>query len=277
MYLCPMLKEYTIANILQTHQGDIPYYVGTFEGTDDPDIEWPHRHAFYSLVWFTEGNGFYVVDFQEYEIRKDRIFSVSPRQVHNWDYSENSRGYVLMIDLAFARQLQLEPLYPYVDITTQAPFLQQIFGNLLDESTRQDALSTKTIQSAISYLYSLLARIADNNPNPYPAVNETIEALRKLIYENNTLQKVEDYARKMNLPEDTFNTMVKTFTGISAKQYILDLKITEAKRQLIYSQFNINEIAFNLGFEDPSYFTRLFKKKTGLSPSAFLKKYRKHL
>lgn len=272
-----MLKEYTIAHILQSPQETIPYYIGTFEGTDDPDIEWPHRHAFYSLVWFTEGTGFYVVDFQEYEIRKDRIFFVSPKQVHNWDYSENSCGYVLMIDLTFARQLQLESHYPYVDITTQNDFLQELFTNLVDESSKDDALSSKAIQSGISYLYAVLARIANDNGHHYPATNQTIDTFKKLVYENHTLHKVEDYARKMNLPEDTFNTLVKTSTGISAKQYILDLKITEAKRQLIYSQFNINEIAFNLGFEDPSYFTRLFKKKTNLSPSDFLKKYRKQL
>ena len=270
-----MLKEYTIADILQSPQETIPYYIGTFEGTDDPNIEWPHRHTFYSLVWFTEGTGFYVVDFQEYEIRKDRIFFVSPKQVHNWDYSENSRGYVLMIDLMFARQLQLESHYPYVDITTQNAFLQELFTNLLDESSKDDTLSSIAIQSGISYLYAVLARIANDNGPHYPAANQTIDTFKKLVYENHTLHKVEDYARKMNLPEDTFNTLVKTSTGISAKQYILDLKITEAKRQLIYSQFNINEIAFNLGFEDPSYFTRLFKKKINLSPSAFLKKYRK--
>lgn len=270
-----MLKEYTIADILQSKDESIPYYMGTFEGTDDPDIEWPHRHAFYSLVWFTEGTGFYVVDFQEYEIKRDRIFFVSPRQVHNWDYSENSRGYVLMVDVTFARQLQLELLYPYVDISAQHAFLQPIFNNLLDESSGNDILSSKTVQSGISYLYVVLARIANDNNNYYPAVSEAIEAFKKLVYENTTLHKVEDYARKMRLPEEALNTLVKTSTGISAKQYILDLKITEAKRQLIYSLYNINEIAFNLGFEDPSYFTRLFRKKTGLSPSAFLKKYRK--
>lgn len=128
-----MLKEYTIADILQSNNEHIPYYIGTFEGTDDPNIEWPHRHAFYSLVWFTEGNGFYVVDFQEYEIRKDRIFFVSPKQVHNWDYSENSQGYVLMIDSALAAELQAETLYPYIDITAESNLLRDIFTHLLDE------------------------------------------------------------------------------------------------------------------------------------------------
>lgn len=271
-----MLKEYTIADILELPQEIIPYYIGTFEGTEDPDIEWPHRHAFYSLVWFTEGNGFYVVDFQEYDIKANRIFFVNPRQVHNWDYSENSRGYVLMIDRTFAQQLKIETSHSYVDVTTsQASFLNGLFTNLTDESNKGDTLSVTTLQAGIAYLYAVLGRIANETNVHHPAAGETMEALRKLVYDNHNLHKVEDYARKMNLPEDVFNELVKTSTGISAKQYILDLKITEAKRLLIYSKLNINEIAFNLGFEDPSYFTRLFKKKTALSPSGFLKKYRK--
>jgi len=272
-----MINEYSINEILELPNKNIPYYIGTFEGTDDPDIEWPHRHAFYSLVWFTEGTGFYVVDFQEYEIKKDRIFFVSPKQVHNWDYSENSRGYVLMIDNTLATELQAETLYPYIDNTSENNLLENIFNNLLDEFKRQDNLSDRHIKSGITYLYALSERLAGESNNHQPLANDNIQNLRRLVYENHNLHKVEDYARKMNLPEDTFNTLVKTSTGISAKQYILDLKITEAKRQLIYSHFNINEIAFNLGFEDPSYFTRLFKKKTSLSPSAFLKKYRKQL
>lgn len=272
-----MLKEYTIADILQSQQNNIPYYIGTFEGTDDPDIEWPHRHAFYSLVWFTEGTGFYVVDFQEYEIKKDRMFFVSPKQVHNWDYSENSRGYVLMIDSTLATELHTETIYPYIDITAENNLLKNIFIHLLDEFKRQDNLSDRHIKSGIAYLYALSERIAGESNKYHYLADDRMQTLRQLVYENHNLHKVEDYARKMNLPEDTLNTLVKTSTAISAKQYILDLKITEAKRLLIYSQFNINEIAFNLGFEDPSYFTRLFKKKTSLPPSIFLKKYRKQL
>ncbi len=195
--------------------------------------------------------------------------------MHNWDYSENSHGYVLMIDSTLATELHTETSYPYIDIKTENNLLENIFNNLLDEYKRQDNLSDRHIKSGIAYLYALSERIAGESINNQPFANNSMQSLRRLVYENHALHKVEDYARKMNLPEDVFNTLVKTSTGISAKQYILDLKITEAKRQLIYSNFNINEIAFNLGFEDPSYFTRLFRKKTNLSPTAFLKKYRK--
>ena len=114
-----------------------------------------------------------------------------------------------MLDLTFARQLQLESHYPYVDITTKNDFLQELFTNLVEESSKDDALSSKAIQSGISYLYAVLARIANDNGPHYPAPNPTIDTFRILVYENHTPHKVEDYARKMNLPEDTFNILLK--------------------------------------------------------------------
>jgi transcriptional regulator len=53
------------------------------------------------------------------------------------------------------------------------------------------------------------------------------------------------------------------------------MKITEAKRLLLYTTLNINEIAFKLGFEDNSYFAKIFRQKTSFSPTAFQKKYLK--
>lgn len=63
----------------------------------------------------------------------------------------------------------------------------------------------------------------------------------------------------------------KSQTGIGVKQYLLDLKIEEAKRLLTSSPLNVSEISDLLSFENPQYFAKIFKKKTGVSPS----KYRK--
>ncbi len=271
-----MLNEYSISEILDSTSDYIPYYIGTFEGTEDPEIDWPHRHSFYSVVWFTEGSGFYVVDFQEYAIEPDRIFLVNPKQIHNWDYSEHSKGYVLMIDTTLALELNLDSTTSYIDIKDENLFFKNIFTNLIEELERNDELSDKNMKSGLSYLYGLIKRCSENQQSKTNLPNPTIERLKRLIFENPHLTTVEQYADILHTTEEYLNSQSKKSTGISAKQYILDSKITETKRQLIYSEDNINEIAFRLGFEDSSYFSRIFKKKTTLSPSDFLKKYRKH-
>ncbi len=267
-----MLKEYSISDILALPSQHIPYYAGTFEGTEDPEIEWAHRHSFFSLVWFTEGTGFYVIDFEEYEIKPDRVFFVSPKQIHNWDYSENCKGYILTVDSTLGEELNSKYSFPYIDINGKTKdLLSAIFPDLTANFEKQN-----DIRIDIQYVYQLCERFAKRNKVQYHASNPYIINFKKLISENHMQQHTIDwYTDKLHLPAEELNAICKECMGTTAKQYLLDVQLTEAKRLLLYSDCNINEIAFQLGFEDSSYFSRIFKKKTSLTPSDFLKKYRK--
>lgn len=271
-----MLKEYSISDILDLPSQHIPYFVGTFENTEDAELDWPHRHNFYSLVWFTQGNGFYVIDMQEYEIVPNRLFLVYPKQIHNWNYSENCKGYILLCDPTLVLELNLTPIASYLDITYNKLFIENIFTNLLKEKKRNDHLTYESIKAGILYLHSVLKRVAEESQVVRTVVDKTINKLNQIIFEDPYCTKIERYAEKIGMPIENLNTLCKNITGISVKQYILDVKVTEAKRLLIYTSNNISEIAFSLGFEDSSYFARIFKKRTTLSPTEFLKKYRKH-
>ncbi len=270
-----MLKEYSISDILGLPPQHISYFVGTFEGTDDADIEWPHRHNFYSLIWFTEGSGFYVIDMQEFEIIPNRIFQVSPKQIHNWDYAENSKGYILVCDASLALTLNLGYSSPYIDIGDKASLLKEIFTNLLTETKKNDNLACRNVESGISYLYAILERLSADKKIKSQGLDKTLERLKHVVYEDFHQTKVERYAEMIGFSADILNPVCKQITGITLKQFILDLKVTEAKRLLIYSDKNINEIAYSLGFDDSSYFSRIFKKKTSFTPLGFIKKYRK--
>lgn len=267
-----MLKEYAISDILALPSQHIPFYTGTFEGTEDPEIEWAHRHSFFSFVWFTEGTGFYVIDFEEYEIKPDRVFLVSPRQIHNWDYSENAKGYILIVDSTPGEELKLSSTFPYIDIYGKAKdLLTAIFPDLIKNFERQ-----KDISIDIRYIYQLCERFAVRNEVEHHATNPYTIKFKKLISENYTqLHNIDWYADKLHLSAEELNSLCKNHAGATAKQYLLDIKLTEAKRLLLYDTCNVNEIAFRLGFEDSSYFSRIFKRKTSLTPSNFLKKYRK--
>ena len=267
-----MLKEYAIFDILALLSQHIPYYTGTLEGTEDPAIEWPHRHSFFSLVWFTQGTGFYVIDFEEYEIKRDRVFFVSPKQIHNWDYSENCKGYILTVDGTLGEELNLNDAFPYIDISDRhKDLLSTIFPDLIGNFVRQSDISID-----IRYIYQLCERFAAQNNVQRHTGNPSIISFKKLISENHTKSYYIDwYADKLRLPTEELNNLCKEYAGTTAKQYLLDSRLTEAKRLLLYSDYNVNEIAFKLGFEDSSYFSRIFKKKTSLTPSDFLKKYRK--
>ena len=68
---------------------------------------------------------------------------------------------------------------------------------------------------------------------------------------------------------DRLNDHVKRATGVTAGHLIRQRVLTEAKRQLVFTNQPINEIAYDLAFSDPSHFTRFFRKQTGSTPQAF--------
>lgn len=268
------MKEYSISFLLD-HSEYQPYYIGVFEDTEDPDIEWPHRHSFYSMVWFTEGCGSYVIDFQEYEIRPNHVFFVSPHQVHNWNYSDNAKGYFLMIEAEAFPNIDADIAMLYVDILNRQSLLNDIFTQLTEEYHHRDILSENIIQKGIAFLYSIISREIDLQKIKVPTLSPLVEKLRMLIESEKDIITVEGFANLLHVSKENLNNVCMQSVEISAKQFILNQKNIEAKRLMLYSLLNISEIAFRLGYQDTSYFARIFKNKNGCTPLKFIKKYRR--
>jgi AraC family transcriptional regulator, transcriptional activator of pobA len=98
----------------------------------------------------------------------------------------------------------------------------------------------------------------------------TVVALRKLIEEHfQTERQLAFYADKLAMTVDRLNDHVKRATGVTAGHLIRQRVLTEAKRQLVFTNQPINEIAYELAFSDPSHFARFFRKHTGTAPHEF--------
>ena len=93
------------------------------------------------------------------------------------------------------------------------------------------------------------------------------------LLENNfmTNHSMDFYASQLSISRRKLSDLVKEFTGITAKRYLLDRVILEAKRLLAYSNKNLKEICYDLGFEYPAYFSTLFKDMTGHTPNEYRK------
>lgn len=259
------LKHYHIEDVLGRDKAP-QLFVGIFEQTPDPQgIEWAHRHTFYSVVWFTGGKGFNVINFSAYEFLPNRIFTMNPHQVHNWQYSQNAQGFFILIAPALATELSLHFSAPYTDLNRDdLPFVHTLFQKLQQQSD----LKKQTI--ALQYLVSLL-----ENEATAMLLVQLYKAL--LTEELGIHHSVQSYVERLRTTPEVLNKECKTHTGLLAKQLQLDTQLTEAKRLLLYTSLTINEIAYRLGFEDSSYFTRIFREKTSLTPSAFQEKYLENL
>ena len=100
-----------------------------------------------------------------------------------------------------------------------------------------------------------------------------LRQVKKLIEENldHNQNLVPLLCQKLGMNDYTLRRKIKALTGVSTKELIQEIRLKEAKRLLLIFSMNVSEIAYQLGFSDPDYFSKFFKKKTGLSPSAFRK------
>ena len=99
-----------------------------------------------------------------------------------------------------------------------------------------------------------------------PAV-DTLRALVEAQFRKERL--LSFYADKLAMTPDRLNDHVKRATGVTAGHLIRQRVLTEAKRQLVFTNAAIHEIAYDLSFSDPSHFTRFFRKQTGITPQEF--------
>ncbi len=97
-----------------------------------------------------------------------------------------------------------------------------------------------------------------------------VDQLRRLIEEHFRKERlISFYAEKLAMTADRLNDHVKRAIGVTAGHLIRQRVLTEAKRQLVFTNQAIHEIAYDLAFSDPSHFTRFFRKQTGTTPQAF--------
>ena len=98
----------------------------------------------------------------------------------------------------------------------------------------------------------------------------TVATLRKLVEENFQKERqLAFYADKLAMTVDRLNDHVKRATGVTAGHLVRQRVLTEAKRQLVFTNEPIHEIAYALAFSDPSHFARFFRKQTGTTPHDF--------
>ena len=116
--------------------------------------------------------------------------------------------------------------------------------------------------------YEALVR---NNPHADSVVNDCEKWLQEHFREQAAVQRV---VRQSNIPERTLKRRFKIATGSSLIDHLQNLRVEEAKRQLESAGMPVDEISFDVGYEDPSFFRRVFKRKTGLTPSQYRRMFK---
>ncbi|MFC1225783.1 helix-turn-helix domain-containing protein [Pedobacter sp. BG31] len=257
-----------------------------FDGSpDNEQVSRPHRDDGYTFILQEKGITNIEIDFQIYSIQAPAIIYLHPSQVHRliaFEKAELSTWIIAEENLHPKYLRILNELMPASALAlsneTLAIFLQvaSLSHNLYtkpDENLYRSTLieSINSLAALTSSLYQAQSSLTENRTR----FNIVARAFRKeLDLRYKTVKRPALYADFLNISVSYLNECVKTATGQSLSNNIQQRVMLEAKRLLYHSDKSVKEIANELGYDDYSYFIRLFVKVTGSKPLYFRNKNR---
>jgi AraC-like DNA-binding protein len=229
-----------------------------------------------------------MIDFKTFDIKSHSIHFLTPGQVHRISREKNYHGFLLVFSRDFySIGIQDEDLLmtlPFFNNNTAEPILnldEEEFAEALDiiEHLRTDYKRDNEIREDVlrSYLHIFLLKCRYFFNKKYldkDIINDPaflkVNKFRELVEKQfRKIHLVKEYADLLSESPAHLNKVVKSITGENASEFIIKRIVLEAKRLLIYTDLSNKEISFKMNYDDPSYFSRLFRKKVGTSPSDF--------
>jgi AraC family transcriptional regulator, transcriptional activator of pobA len=243
-------------------------------------IKNPHGHSFVMLMLVSEGSGIHKIDFEEYEVKPNQMFFLSPGQIHSWSLSKETEGAVLFFESQFfsSRFGNLLYQYPFLFSNINPPLLEltepALIKNLFEFACKEYQKTSTNLEVMLSIIHLLLEKSnVYYHENHNITTNKTSDFVTKfdslLSQYFKSYKEVKYYADLLSVSPNYLNSVLKTKTGLNASSLIANKLIIKSKRLLVNSPLSIKEIAFEIGFESDSYFNRFFKKKTNQTPADF--------
>jgi AraC family transcriptional activator of pobA len=253
-----------------------------------PHLYYPHRHSFYHLIFFTKGTGTHTIDFEHFKVAPGQIYFMIPGQVHSWSFGGDMQGYAINFSenilRTFAPAMQSLDVFPFFRGVAQESVIAlsakaqkeatAIIKNMLAEIQEHNIFNKDMVRSYLVSLFISVSRDSiDHAGDHAPLQNQLILNNFKKLVEQDYKQKhlPKDYATVLYITPNHLNALCKDLVGKSAGEIIRDRILLESKRLLVNMNMGIAEIAYELNFTDNSYFTKFFKKYTGVTPEEFRK------
>lgn len=254
-----------------------------------------HLHDYYSVFWIKTGEVVHATDFVEYTLAGNSILFVPPGIRHRMILDKYCDGVTFIFNEAFIRMNYDSniPVREYeiffnrtfksmITLTDEdIPAFEMIVDKLMKEYNRHDKFSRSIVLNLLNLFFLEASRIYEEQNQEEEveageAPNSSIIEFKSLINKYYREEKgVAFYAEKLNMQPSCLNSVTRRTSGITAGEMIRNRIITEVKRLLFTTDMSIKEIGIEMGFDDPAYFSRFFKKYTGTSLSDFRELSRK--
>jgi len=282
------LPVYSLQNFSKPERISQQFQVEVFDANRHFAVKYPHRHDFFEVLYLKKGSGFHVIDGNNYEIKPPCVFFMSRGQAHKLELSQDIEGYLFIFTADFyllnrADQNRLIEFPFFYTIHQDNPplqlendsdirFLEDLFRKGIAEISNQEGYSVEMLRSILDLI---LTTCASRYQAPENLMNKgkgqiLVKRFFHLLEENHHQNlSLNEYARMIGVTPNHLTQTIKLFTGKTSSEIIKDKQLLEIKRLLVHTSLSVSEIAAQLNFDDQSYFTKFFKRETGLTPLQF--------
>ncbi len=247
----------------------------------------PHRNKYQAIIWIKKGSGTHLIDDQLFEIEPHTFMLVSKGQVHAFNPGKETLGWAVRFADSFLNSAAYHSTCKYSlfsNITVNSvlrvedkdrSMFEALMAQLQNEHEKEneygkDTILQRLVEVLIIKLEQLKRRQFTQQFNVDHAAYLIFQQFNfELENHFNAVHDVSSYAERLNISSRKLSEILKLFVGKPASRVIQERLIVEAKRYLRYTGKSVKEIGFELGFSDPSYFSKVFKKVDGKAPRTF--------
>ena len=257
--------------------------VGTYQLYTWPKLPTlrPRGRVDWQIIYIAAGKGHFILDNREVIVPAGNMILYQPKQVQNYFYYGADKTQVWFVHFTgrevrnILKQYEI-PTDGYILHTGISREYESLFRRMRDELVN----CSWGYEEMLTYLFRTLLmtmrrHMTENGPRVTGFVQDEMERAR--IYFDEHYKEdisIEQYAASRSMSTTWFNRSFKSAMGTSPMKYILDIRIRNAQVLLETTDYSISDIAALIGYDNPLYFSRLFSKAKGLSPSKYRKIFR---
>lgn len=252
-------------------------------------VRYLHCDDYYLFGWVEQGRCRIAVDFGEYALAGGELFCIRPGQIHRLIEGESLKASMLFVDAAFVEAadrrifaefaLRPRPLRPdgalREELSALFAMIDRRSGLLTERPGAEE--SRRIIQRLAGVAAGIFADAVRQLLLPGTASRRMTDlalAFRELLDRERLLPGgPARYAAELHVSTGYLNEAVRSISGLSVGRCIRNELMLRAKRLLVHTSLDVRQIAFELGFGDAAYFSRLFTREAGISPTAFRRRY----
>ena len=222
-----------------------------------------HTHPCYELVYYLEGTGTSGIDKTQYHFEKDTFALVKPNTIHSESSDNNSKVFFI----GFTTDEPLTEGMYYNNTTPIRELMEEIEREMENKKPYYKRMLNLLVDKIVLYLLRYPVNDAKEKAN-----FEDILTYIKMNANKNV--SVQQMAFNLGYSYDYFRQLFVEKTGMSAKKYLTNLKITNAKEYLLNTDYSVNKIARITGFSSPSHLCTVFKEHIDLTPNEYRQQQR---